>query len=338
MSEIYNKNETRDKNETHDKSETYDTNGTCDKNEIHSRNEAYSRNETYSYIGKYRIIRQLGRGGEGAVYLAADEDLGRQVAVKRAASGLKQEAEFLQRLSHPMLPVVYELTWDGAWYLVMEYIRGDTLRGYIERNGYAGPRQALDWAAQLADVLCYLHERKTPVIYRDLKPDNLIVCPDGRLRLVDFGGAAQHSFDGHGAHRMAATPGYAAPEQTGEGGADGGCSIYADERSDIYALGRVLYYIVTASDPAKPPYTMFSVRSFQPLLPAAFEKMIVKCMNREPEKRYQVAADVKKAVLRCRRQRLVLRKKSFVRMVEQKVWLTEGQEEEIRPEKFVQYS
>ena len=103
------------------------------------------------------------------------------------------EAEHLQRLRHPMLPVIYDLFQDvqGVWYLVMEYLQGVTLQKYIEKNGFVQEGQARIWAAQLADVLVYLHTRKPPVIYSDLKPANIIVCPDGQLRLVDSGGTDQ---------------------------------------------------------------------------------------------------------------------------------------------------
>lgn len=139
-------------------------------------------------IGKYTVIRRIGRGGEGSVYLARDEELQRMVAVKmirgqdeaigednmdgdgrgckacgndkEEGAQIMREAECLQRLKHPMLPVVYDLLWDDGWYLVMEYIQGITLHEYIARNGYAGEAQACAWAEQLLDILGYLHTRK----------------------------------------------------------------------------------------------------------------------------------------------------------------------------------
>ena len=313
--------------------------------------------ENMGYIGKYVIIRELGQGGEGCVYLARDEDLQRLVAIKKVnrkeqdceeEKQLMKEADFLQQLRHPMLPVIYDLLWEDAWYLVMEYIQGTTLHNYIERNGYMQEEQACAWAEQLLDILAHLHTRKTPVIYRDLKPDNIMVCPDGRLKLVDFGAAYRRSFGGVQEHGMAATIGYAAPEQL-IGGRDSeyGAQIegqpwfarkavakrgyegsiqtaYADERSDIYAFGKVLYYIVTGADPAKPPYTSLSIRDYQPLLSGRLERLIRKCIQDNPSERYQVVLEVRRDLGRCRGSRHRLRHKSFIRVIEKKVWLTEG--------------
>lgn len=290
-------------------------------------------------IGKYTVIRLLGRGGEGAVYLAQDEDLRRLVAVKRLcgfeerADMEKREADFLRQLRHPMLPVIYELLWDAGWYLVMEYIQGITLRGYIDRNGCVREEQACAWMAQLLDVTEYLHDRKPPVIYRDLKPDNIMVCPDGQLRLVDFGAADIRNYGAKGCGVMAATPGYAAPEQFVRGGGRAGEStgtgvergIYADERSDIYALGKILYYMVTGTDPARPPYTSLPIQDYQPFLSDGLEKVIRRCIEDDPGRRYQMAAEVRKELCCCGKRRHRPRRRSFIRAVEKKIWLTEMQ-------------
>ncbi len=296
-------------------------------------------------IGKYTVVRHLGSGGEGAVYLAQDEDLHRLVAAKRlrgfgGESGAeKREAEFLRQFRHPMLPVVYELLWDEAWYLVMEYIPGITLRRYIDRNGGVREDQACAWMTQLLDVTEYFHSRKPPVIYRDFKPDNIMVCPDGHLRLVDFGSAAIRNYGAEACGVMAATPGYAAPEQLGKGVVRRACGrygkntetgmerrIYADERSDIYALGMILYYMVTGADPARPPYTALSIRDYQPLLSDALEKVIRKCIDDNPGHRYQMTEEVQRALTGCRQRRAYLRRRSFIRAVEKKVWLTQMQD------------
>ena len=278
-------------------------------------------------IGKYTVIRELGQGGEGCVYLARDEDLQRLVAIKEInrtgqdgeeEKRLVKEADFLQQLRHPMLPVVYDLLWEDAWYLVMEYIQGTTLREYVARNGCVREERACTWAEQMLDILAYLHTRKTPVIYRDLKPDNIMVCPDGRLKLVDFGAAFRRSFGGEKERGMAATLGYAAPEQLAGQGA------YADERSDIYAFGKVLYFIVTGADPAKPPYTTLPVRDYQPLLSDRLECLIRKCIKDEPRERYQVAAEIRRDLSRCHGRRNHLRRRSFIRVIEKQIWLTEG--------------
>lgn len=297
-------------------------------------------------IGKYKIIRQLGRGSEGTVYLAQDEDLNRLVAVKRvcrtkmqqdADRRIEQEADLLKKLGHPMLPVIYEMLWDDTWYLVMEYIQGITLREYIDRNGYAEEEQACAWTAQILDVMEYMHKRKPPVIYRDLKPDNIMVCPDGHLRLVDFGAAVRRHYGEKNGSVMAATPGYAAPEQFGRRKSlqnhelpeetaeeDIRRTICADERSDIYALGKIMYYMVTGADPAKPPYTTLSIRDYQPLLSDRLEQIIRKCIEDDPRRRYQMVEEITKDLEKCGKKGYRLRRRSFVRAVEKRVWLTEG--------------
>lgn len=270
------------------------------------------------YIGKYTVLRLLGSGGEGKVYLARDEHLGRMAAVKQIGQNI-QEADCLKKLKHPMLPVVYELLQDGVWYLVMEYIQGITLHDYIVRNGHVQERQACVWGQQLLDVMEYLHTRKTPVIYRDLKPDNIMVCPDGHLRLVDFGAAAMRNYGVQDKGLMAVTQGYGAPEQLGRNGQ----GAYADERSDIYAFGKVMYYMLTGADPSKPPYTTLPIRDYQPLVSGRMECIIRKCIEDDPARRYQMAEVVRKDLKKCAGRKGRLRRRSFIKVVEKKVWLTE---------------
>ena len=302
--------------------------------------------ENAEHIGKYVVIRALGQGGEGCVCLARDEDLQRLVAIKRMNRAepdgeeekrLIKEADFLQQLRHPMLPVVYDLLWEDAWYLVMEYIQGTNLHDYIERNGSVREEQACVWAGQLLDILMYLHTRKTPVIYRDLKPDNIMVCPDGRLKLVDFGAAFRRNFGGERERGMAATMGFSAPEQFGQRGIiehgrqvgeaevrHEGRRPYADERSDIYAFGKAMYYIVTGADPAKPPYASLPIRDYQPLLSDRLERLIRKCIKDNPRERYQVVSEVRRELDRCGKRKQRLRRRSFIKVIEKQVWLTEG--------------
>lgn len=278
-------------------------------------------------IGKYKILQCIGTGGEGHVFLGWDEDLHRSAAIKEIdvwkergkEEGIVQEAHVLRQLRHPMLPVIYDLLWeDDTWYLVMEYIQGVTLQEYVEKNGCVEEKQMSVWIEQLLDILCYLHTRKPPVIYRDLKPQNVIVCPDGNLRLIDFGAAYRQNF-GECEMRMAATPGYSAPEQFGRTGQ----GIRADERSDIYALGMLLYFTVTGADPAKPPYVSLPVREYQPLLGEWPERIIRRCIREDPAERYQVIQEIRKDLYKYRKRRFKVLRRSFIRVVEKRVWLTE---------------
>lgn len=276
-------------------------------------------------VGKYRILDTLGEGGEGCVYLAEDESLSRKVALKcirqaeKTEEEIRREAAFLRDLRHPMLPVVYELFYEDDWYLAMEYIEGETLQHYLESHGRVEEAKGCVWADALLDVLCYLHTRKPPVIYRDLKPDNIIVCRDGTLKLVDFGGAALKSYGERCVGRMAATAGYAAPEQwPGKGQ-----NPRADERSDLYAFGKILYYMLTGADPGNPPYTALSIAHYNPLLSAGLERVIRRCIEEKPEARYQVAEEAGRDL---HRRDLWKRKGTaggFLRHVEKQVYLTQ---------------
>lgn len=303
-------------------------------------------------LGKYRIIKSLGQGGEGRVYLAEDESLGRQVAVKRlwekekqrgeqskesggrdgepverdGESGeqdggerIKAEAAFLRDLRHPMLPVVYELLCEDGWFLVMEYIEGISLHNYIEKQGSVGEAQARLWAAALLDVLDYLHSRETPVIYRDLKPDNIMVCRGGNLKLVDFGAAGLRSFGEEDGARMPFSAGFAAPEQRGEDG----LGVRADERSDLYALGKTLYYMVTGTVSGASPDTSFPASYYNPLLSEEIEEIIERCTREAPEARYQVAGEVMRDLLRGGGRRKGRRGRGFVRHIEKQICLTD---------------
>lgn len=276
-------------------------------------------------LGKYRIIKALGQGGEGSVYLAEDESLGRRVAVKRlwkqekGGERIREEAAFLRDLRHPMLPVVYELLWEEGWYLVMEYVEGISLHNYIEKQGSVGEAQARLWAESLLDVLDYLHTRETPVIYRDLKPDNIMVCRDGSLKLVDFGAAGLRRFGEEDGARMAFSAGFAAPEQRGEDGR----GARADERSDLYAFGRTLYYMITGVIPGSALGTAFPPSCYNPLLSQELEEVILRCMEEEPEARYQVAGEVMRDLRRTGGRRRGRRGRDFVRHIEKQICLTD---------------
>lgn len=302
-------------------------------------------------LGKYELQRELGAGGSGVVYLAWDRHLERHVAVKAekqpaelAQAGiLKKEMEMLKALKHPMLPVVYDYFQEIERYLVMEYIHGESLHNLIKREGSISEKQVYKWAIQLSDLLSYLHMQKPPVIYCDLKPENMIVCPDGNLRVIDFGAALRICYDGKAQERLAGTIGYASPEQqagtnghappeqlTDMAGNQGGYEARADERSDIYTLGTTMYHMLTGHDPARPPYGLHPIRCMKPELTRNMERIVEKCTEEEPSKRYQTALEVKKDLAGQRFSgrrdffREFRRRKQYVlRRMEKQVWLTE---------------
>lgn len=262
-------------------------------------------------VDKYELIKKIGEGGSGVVYLAWDRHLECMVAVKedklmkagKLTKGgsdidfLKKEMEFLRSLKHPMLPGVIDYFAADGQYLVMEYIKGESLHNYIEKEGKIPEDTACGWALQLLDLLSYLHGQKPPVIYRDLKPENIMLCPDSQLRVVDFGSAFYMHYNGVLQENLAGTVGYAAPEQFDNSGKYSGM---ADERSDIYNFGATLYHMLTGFNPSRPPYGVRAPGLMNPELSADIGKIVLKCTETEPSKRYQSAGEVKRALLQRR--------------------------------------
>lgn len=180
--------------------------------------------------GRYCIINQIGKGGEGALYLAKDLELGIYRAVKELPLTKKREAKLLRLLDHPFLPGMIDYAERGEYcYLVMEYIQGKSLGEYLKKGRQFTPEEILRIGNRVLQILIYLHARKPAVYYGDLKPDNLMMNEEGEVYLVDFGSAVlgyeRQGFDCTG------TIGYAAPEQY-----QGQISF----SSDIYALGKTL--------------------------------------------------------------------------------------------------
>ncbi len=214
--------------------------------------------------GRYEIVDLLGGGGMKQVWLARDRRLGGRscalaemidsfrsdTARTEAAAAFRGEAELLASLSSERIPQVYDSFSEGsAHYLVMEYVRGETLDQQLKTVGRLSEESATSVALQIAETLQYLHSCNPPVIYRDLKPSNVILKPSGQLMLVDFG-IARH-FRAPTTVTMVGTPGYAAPEQW---------KGKAEPRSDVYALGALLHQMLSGRDPgAEPPF------SFPPL-------------------------------------------------------------------------
>jgi WD40 repeat protein/tRNA A-37 threonylcarbamoyl transferase component Bud32 len=212
---------------------------------------------------RYRLVAQVGKGGFGAVYQAEDCDLGnRLVAVKEmqpnglrsqelqeATEAFRREALLLAGLAHPNLPRIYDhFSEDGRWYLVMDFIEGETLEAYLGKapGGRLPLGRALEIGLHLCAVLEYLHTRQPPIIFRDLKPSNVLLTADDMPHLVDFG-IARLFKPGQAKDTVAfGSPGYAAPEQYGK--------AQTTPRSDIYGLGALLHHLLTGNDPSETPF------------------------------------------------------------------------------------
>lgn len=253
--------------------------------------------------GHYVILALVGGGGMGAVYQAADTRLGnRVVAIKemsdaalgdhpkekqQAINAFHQEAQMLAHLDHANLPKVMDFfTENGKHYMVMEFVPGETLEGYLVRQQRPCSEQTVrQWAEQLCDVLAYLHGQDPPIVFRDLKPGNIMLTPQGQIKLIDFG-IARLFKPGRIADTVPlGTPGFAPPEQWGK--------FQTDGRSDVYSLGVVLHRLLTLHDPASTPFQLPPVRQLQPSISVQMEQVIIRATQQNMHHRFQSVAEMR---------------------------------------------
>jgi len=254
--------------------------------------------ETGSLVdGKYKILSEIGHGGMSVVYMAINEKANKTWAIKEVRKdgvldfeavkqGLIVETDMLKKLKHPNLPSIIDVIEnDETFLIVMDYIEGNSLSKALEEYGAQPQEYVIEWAKQLCDVLGYLHSREPAIIYRDMKPANIMLKPDGNLTLIDFGTAREFKEKNLADTTCLGTIGYAAPEQFGGMG-------QTDARTDIYCLGATLYHLVTGRNPSEPPYEMKPIREINPSLSGGLERIILKCTQRNPEDRYQSTAEL----------------------------------------------
>ncbi|MFI3170091.1 MAG: serine/threonine-protein kinase [Faecalibacterium sp.] len=246
---------------------------------------------------KYEVLKKIGQGGMSVVYLVMDNRLNKNWAMKEVRKdgikdyevvkqGLVVETDMLKKLSHPHLPRIVDIIdEDGAFYVVMDYVEGQSLNAILDEYGAQPQDLVIDWAKQLCDVLHYLHTRTPAIIYRDMKPGNVMLRPEGNLTLIDFGIAREFKEKNVADTTCLGTLGYAAPEQFGNQG-------QTDPRTDIYCLGATLYHLVTGKNPSEPPFEMYPICKINPQLSAGFERIITKCIQRNPNDRYQSCAEL----------------------------------------------
>ena len=196
------------------------------------------------------------------------------------------ETDLLKKLSHPSLPSIIDvIEGPDTFLIVMDYIQGNPLSKALEEYGAQPQEYVIEWAKQLCDVLEYLHTRTPPIIYRDMKPANIMLKPDGNICLIDFGTAREFKEKNLADTTCLGTVGYAAPEQFGGMG-------QTDARTDIYCLGATLYHLVTGRNPCDPPYEILPIRQVNPALSSGLERIIQKCTQRNPDDRYQSCAEL----------------------------------------------
>lgn len=261
--------------------------------------------DTQRVVGeRYRLLAVIGRGGMSIVYLALDTVLNKQWAAKEIKhvenpaereliiQSIVTEANMIKRFDHPAIPRIVDIVDDeGTLFVIMDYVEGRTLEDIVAASGPQAEDDVVDWALQLCDALSYLHHRTPPVIYRDMKPSNVMLKPNGLVELIDFGIAREMHEDG--ANVTAArsdtvqlgTRGFAPPEQYGGGG-------QTDARSDVYALGATMYALLTAKNPADPPYTILPVRQVVPELSPGIERIVARATQPDPADRYADCAEM----------------------------------------------
>lgn len=247
--------------------------------------------------GKYKILSEIGHGGMSVVYMAINEKANKTWAIKEVRKdgvldfeavkqGLIVETDMLKKLKHPNLPSIIDVIEDDKTFLiVMDYVEGNSLSKALDEYGAQPQEYVIEWAKQLCDVLGYLHSRQPAIIYRDMKPANIMLKPDGNLTLIDFGTAREFKEKNLADTTCLGTVGYAAPEQFGGMG-------QTDARTDIYCLGATLYHLVTGCNPSEPPYEIKPIREINPGLSSGLERIIQKCTQRNPDDRYQSAAEL----------------------------------------------
>ena len=235
----------------------------------------------------YEIKSLIGKGGMSAVYLAEHKRLHTRWAVKEvykqqsARFDFLAESNILKRLQHPMLPRIVDIFEDPERiFIVEDFVEGITLEDLLRRQKRVDEAQGLQWFRELCGVLRYLHgQQPHPIIYRDMKPSNVMLQPDGSLKLIDFGIAREYKQDSSADTTYIGTKGYAAPEQFGK--------AQTDARTDIYALGVTMYHLLTGKSPYEPPYQFVPVRQLVPELSHGIEYILNKCVQPEPSDRYQ---------------------------------------------------
>lgn len=271
---------------------------------------------------RYKILGVLGGGGMGTVYQARDlnfPDVRRLVAVKEMlnpstdsalhASTLKtfqREANILATLNHPAIPKIFDFfDQNDRMYLVMEYINGSDIETLLSKTRELPIDKLIEWSIDLCDVVGYLHTQQNPIVFRDLKPSNIMVDNFGKVRLIDFGIAK--IFDGGvKKHTMIGTEGYCAPEQY-----KGDVTIL----SDIYALGATLHHILTRKDPRLEPPFSFAERpiaDYNPQVPDIFISVVERALEFDPLNRWQSCSEMKTELEKLRQTPQILLKQGTV--------------------------
>lgn len=244
--------------------------------------------------GKYEVVKLIGRGGFNTIYLVRDVHTNKNWAMKvcdkkkphyslAVRESILMEPHMVMKLNHPAIPKVLDIIEnEEGIFIIREYIEGETLETIVKMHGAQPADKVVEWGKQLCDALGYIHSLTPPHIYRDMKPANVILKPDGTIKIIDFDTMRTYEEKQSYDTWCFGTVGYAAPEQYGSG--------HTDIRADIYGLGMTMFRLVSGINPAK--YEIKPICKINPSLPKGLEYIITKCTRRNPDERYQSCSEL----------------------------------------------
>lgn len=248
--------------------------------------------------GRYEILKVIHSKGMSSVYLVTDSNLNKQWCLKEIRKSdagkdnveyeaLLQEANIMKSLNHPSIPRITTIEEDGdSLFIVMDYVDGMSIKSWLSKKGKIDQDVVVEWMKQITKVMIYLHNRPNPIFYRDMKPDNVMIQNDGNIKVLDFGISLVIDHKGMVIEKALGTKGYAAPEQSKKG-------MVCDLRSDIYAMGKTMYYMLTGINPSQVPKEKLKpVREIDPGISRGLEIIVNKCTAENVEDRYQSCEEV----------------------------------------------
>lgn len=235
------------------------------------------------------IISKISNTEMSMVYVGKNKKTEEKFIIKKKLADYdsKKVLEIYKKLNHPALPkVITHFKDQGIYYEVLEFVDGISLKEKLDKEGRQKEEDVVNWALQLCDVFIYLHSKNPKIIYRDLKPGNIMLDKNNKIYLIDFGTIREYDASKRQDTIRLGTIGYAAPEQYDK-------NAQTDERTDIYTFGITLYYLLTNKSPCEKPYKIYPIRYWYKELSDELERIIKKCTQKEPNKRYKTFEEVK---------------------------------------------